>query len=166
MTTAIAHMELNNFSTALTNVIGLFSPERYSLEDKLFRTLDKKCDKLQELTIDLINIMNKEPYENVLPLESLRFFRPVIDLMKDGSLMPKSEKDNEIIRKYSSTLNKFYRVIHLLSDFIEALDQYFDDEGKDKIAYYLQLIHEYRSDRIENLKLAKEFVYTDLEEWE
>jgi len=166
MNASSVNRELTNFSISLTEVIELFSPERYSIENLLFRKLDKQCDKLQYLTNKLIKILDEQPFENTQPFESFLLFSPFIDLMKNIKLKPKSEKEIKILRKYSSTTSKFSTVLNLLSDFIEALDQYFDDMGKYKISYYLQLIDEYKQDRNENLKLAKEFIHIDLEGWE
>lgn len=54
----------------------------------------------------------------------------------------------------------------MLLDFFAALKQYIEEKGNNKLSYYLQLLHEYKEDRDENLQIAKDFIHADLENWE
>ncbi len=166
MNTLALHSEFSNLSVSLTDIIGLFSPEKFSLGGWLFKRLDKKSNELRMLTQKLIDKFDEISFEEAQPFEGILFRQPIIEMMKEVKITAASDSEEIILDKYTSEIKNFYNSIYLLSDFIEAFAQYLDDGGKAKLHTYMQLLHEYREDRDENLELAKEFEHIDLDSWE
>jgi len=166
MNTLALNSNSYDFSTKITNIIELFSPENFSRTNLLFKKLDKKSEELYDLTIDVINSLDNEQYEKILEFKSIIILMPIVNLMKDMDIKFKTEKEKILLKKHFSTIIKFKKSIGLFSDFLEALNQYIEDKGKDKISYYIQLIDEYKNDMSDNLRLNEEFNYVNIEKWE
>jgi len=166
MNTLALNSNLYDFPTKLTNIFELFSHENFNLTDWLFKKLDEKSEELYDLTFDVINLLDNEQYEKILEFESIIILMPIVSFMKDIDIKFKTEEEKILLKKYSSTIIKFKKSINLFSDFLEALNQYIEDKGKDKISYYVQLIDEYKNDMSDNLRLNEEFNYVNIEKWE
>jgi len=166
MDTVIANSDLSNISNNLFGFIGQFSYENFELTEGLFEEAEKLCNALNIKVIQLIEMVDKTPYEEIGNLRGLLLLAPAVIFMKDTKIKPKSKKQEILLSKYSPTIHKYESTMSMFSDFIDALEQYFEDSGKHKLSTYLRLIDEYRADRDEYLKIAEEFIHADLEKWE
>ena len=165
METMTLNIQFDNFSQKIAELFGIFSPNNYTITKFLLKKLGSKSQELYKLTQQLIEEVDSEPFENVCSLNGINVILPLIDMVKNLKFNPSTKEELELIDEFQDSIILFKRAITLVSDFIEALDQYFDDNGKNKLTYYIYLIDEYRQSRDENIEINNEFGNIDLTEW-